>query len=247
MPTVPARLPDHCRPRGPAQPLARVEEAARDLVERMEADPSFQLVSGEWAVRLFSALGGLPRTAQHGVKNRVAYRVAVCRLVDAGLFSVVTSTDDPPAVPPDDVTAALEGLRPKPEPELLLLSTPQLRARWDSGAPLLVQERCAAESPPTPSPEPTETDPRPEWDGQTRTLCYRGTTLKRYSHSARVQTAILAAFQNAGWPPSINTPDSVRGDQLGSAVKNLNDAVGGRGIRFRRRGTGSLVGWEPIV
>ena len=78
-----------------------------------------------------------------------------------------------------------------------------------------------------------------------------GRIVKRYRVPSPNQEAILAAFQEEGWPHHIDDPLSPLPDQcpkerLHSTIKYLNASQANRLIRFRGDGTGEGIVWEPV-
>ena len=68
---------------------------------------------------------------------------------------------------------------------------------------------------------------------------------------AVTQEAILAAFQEEGWPPHLDDPlppvrDGYPKDRLRDAIRHLNANQKKRLIRFRGDGTGQGILWELI-
>lgn len=91
----------------------------------------------------------------------------------------------------------------------------------------------------------------PRWDAERRELTYAGRIVKRYRCPAPRQIAILAAFEEEGWPYAIDDPlppkpEIVIKDRLKDAVRQLNRNQLNRLIRFRGDGTGERVTWEPM-
>jgi hypothetical protein len=92
-------------------------------------------------------------------------------------------------------------------------------------------------------------DASPWWDAIARELRLAGQLVKRYGHASPNQEAVLAAFQEEGWPRRIDDPLSpVRGldpkRRLRDTVFTLNAKQQNRLIRFRAGGTGEHVLWE---
>ncbi len=84
---------------------------------------------------------------------------------------------------------------------------------------------------------------KPVWDADRRELRYNGQLCKRYRQPAPNQEAILATFQDDGWPPRIDNPIGTDPQQLADAVRGLNGRP--HGIVFERDGTGEGVRWKP--
>ena len=92
----------------------------------------------------------------------------------------------------------------------------------------------------------------PGWDGKLRQLSFNACVVKQFRLPASNQEAVLAAFQDEGWPPSIDDPLPFLPEQrskrrLHETIRHLNANHQNRLIRFRGNGTGEAVLWEPIV
>jgi hypothetical protein len=88
----------------------------------------------------------------------------------------------------------------------------------------------------------------PHWDAELRQLSFNGRSIKRYRVPARNQELILSAFEEEGWPESIDDPlppvadiDSRR--RLQATIKSLNRHQTNGLIRFRGNG-GERVLWQ---
>jgi hypothetical protein len=91
----------------------------------------------------------------------------------------------------------------------------------------------------------------PRWDGDDRTLYFGEHIVKEFRVRSPNQEAILAAFQEEGWPRHIDDPLSPMADQnpkqrLRDTIKCLNARHKLKVIRFRGDGTGERVRWELI-
>ncbi|MBU4272473.1 MAG: hypothetical protein KKE86_05040 [Planctomycetes bacterium] len=91
----------------------------------------------------------------------------------------------------------------------------------------------------------------PRWDATRRELTVDGQVIKRFRVPAANQEAVLAAFEEEGWPPRIFDPLPPRADQeskrrLNETVKALNRSRLARIIRFAGDGTGEGVLWEWV-
>ena len=91
----------------------------------------------------------------------------------------------------------------------------------------------------------------PEWDPQRHELRVGGRLVKRFKLPSPNQETILMAFQEEGWPPSIDDPLPPQPEQdpkrrLYDTVKSLNRNQKNRLIRFMGNGTGNGVRWETI-
>ncbi len=89
----------------------------------------------------------------------------------------------------------------------------------------------------------------PTWDSERRELRISGMAVKRFKWTAANQEAILAAFEEEGWPDRIDDPlppkpgqDSKR--RLSDTIKCLNRKQINQLIHFRGDGTGEGVTWE---
>jgi hypothetical protein len=89
---------------------------------------------------------------------------------------------------------------------------------------------------------------QPVWDPIRHELRLGQVVLKRFRQPAKNQQAILAAFEEDGWPPHIDNPipggeDENAQDRLHDAVKRLNRQIKGL-LRFECDGTGEGVVWH---
>jgi hypothetical protein len=96
---------------------------------------------------------------------------------------------------------------------------------------------------------PSESHMTPRWDSAKRMLCVNGTVVKRFKWSAANQEAILAAFEEEGWPPRIDDPLSPQPEQdakrrLSDTIKCLNRKQANPLLHFRGDGAGEGVVWE---
>ena len=90
---------------------------------------------------------------------------------------------------------------------------------------------------------------RPQWDPDTRILRVGEMIVKHFKVPAGNQELILSAFQEEGWPPTIDDPlppaaeiDSKR--RLHDAINRLNRNQRNQLIRFFGNGYGRAVGWR---
>ncbi len=93
--------------------------------------------------------------------------------------------------------------------------------------------------------------PTPHWDAEYRVLRLGQCVVKEYRVPCRNQEAVLAAFQEEGWPHRIDDPLSPQGDiepksRLHDTIKSLNGHHKERLIRFRGDGTGEGVCWGYV-
>ena len=96
---------------------------------------------------------------------------------------------------------------------------------------------------------PTAAQGAPRWDGLRRELLVDGQVVKRFRVPAPNQIAILAAFEEEGWPPRVFDPLPPQEEQdpkrrLHESIKALNGHHRVRLIRFAGDGTGEGVLWE---
>jgi hypothetical protein len=88
----------------------------------------------------------------------------------------------------------------------------------------------------------------PFWDTYRRELRIGDRVVKRFRRPAKNQETILAAFQEDGWPPRIDSPLSGRSarqamDRLHDAVKKLNRQLKPL-LRFLSDGLGQGIIWQ---
>lgn len=91
----------------------------------------------------------------------------------------------------------------------------------------------------------------PKWDAERRLLCINGTTVKHFKWTAMNQEAVLATFEEEGWPARIYDPLPPKLDQdpkrrLSDTIKCLNRKQKNNLIHFRGDGTGEAVMWEFV-
>ncbi len=91
----------------------------------------------------------------------------------------------------------------------------------------------------------------PNWDSDSRTFLVGQHVIKRFRVPSPNQEAVLEAFQEEGWPMSIDDPLSPVPDQhpkrrLRDTIKGLNTNQAAELIRFRGDGTGERVVWEFV-
>ena len=91
----------------------------------------------------------------------------------------------------------------------------------------------------------------PSWDPDRRVLRIDGRVVKRYKVPSPNQEAIIAAFEEEGWPTAIDDPlpphpeqDSKR--RLRKTLQSLNANQTQHLLRFRGDGTGERILWERI-
>jgi hypothetical protein len=91
----------------------------------------------------------------------------------------------------------------------------------------------------------------PLWASESRSLSVGGVLVKRFRIASPNQVAILAAFQEEGWPRRIDDPLRPQAHQvakcrLHDTIKCLNRHHLQRILRFRGDGTGEGVCWEFV-
>lgn len=91
----------------------------------------------------------------------------------------------------------------------------------------------------------------PTWDSQRRELRINGTTVKRFKWTAVNQEAVLAVFEEEGWPLRIDDPLPPHPEQnskrrLSDTIKCLNRKQQNKRIHFRGDGAGEGVTWELV-
>jgi hypothetical protein len=78
-----------------------------------------------------------------------------------------------------------------------------------SELPPPAEESAGAARGDAPAPPVPPASPRVRWDATTRQLFFDDEELKTYGRRAPAQFAVLDAFEEAGWPPSIKVKSSV--------------------------------------
>jgi hypothetical protein len=119
------------------------------------------------------------------------------------------------------------------------------------GAALAAREKAASfdEAPGANGKSLVGTTLKPQWDAARRELSFGGQTVKQFHVPASNQELILSAFQQQGWPESIDDPlaDEIDIDpktRLNDAIYRLNNKQLACLIRFRVNGHGSSVHWS---
>ena len=88
----------------------------------------------------------------------------------------------------------------------------------------------------------------PQWNAQTGELWFDGEIVRHIRNQKKATNIvrILAAFQESGWPRSIDDPVTAGGDsaQRRRAIESLNDGL--IRIRFACAGDGESFTWEPL-
>ena len=121
-----------------------------------------------------------------------------------------------------------------------------------SALKLRYEHQAGAHRSPTENRESPKTYPSvPKWNPETRMLSIDGTVVKRFKWTAVNQEAILAAFEEEGWPSRVDDPlppqpeqDSKR--RLSDTIKCLNRKQTNQLLHFRGDGTGEGVIWELV-
>ena len=91
----------------------------------------------------------------------------------------------------------------------------------------------------------------PKWDAQCRSLLVGQRVVKEFRVPSHSQEAILAAFEEEGWPHHIDDPLPPVGDiepksRLHDTIKRLNRHHKFRLIRFHGNGNGEGVCWRYV-
>jgi hypothetical protein len=110
-------------------------------------------------------------------------------------------------------------------------------------------EQCLGNVMDATSESMVNTDIVPRWDNERHELSCAGKLVKKFKWRAANQEAILAAFQEDGWPAHIDDPLPQEGNvdpkrRLADAIKSLNRHQRVPLIRFCGDGTGEGVLWE---
>lgn len=91
---------------------------------------------------------------------------------------------------------------------------------------------------------------KPRWDKDRRELWLGDALVKAFRVPAPNQEAVLAAFEELGWPARIDDPLPNRGAdgdiRLRETIKALNKSQGPGAIQFRADGTGQGLVWEVL-
>jgi len=100
-----------------------------------------------------------------------------------------------------------------------------------------------------PGAVPTKASLAPQWDNNFRVLRIGRWIVKKFKVPSPNQEAILAAFQEEGWPSRIDDPLHPQPEQdskcrLHDTIKSLNRHHQYRFLQFRGDGTGEGVCWE---
>jgi hypothetical protein len=89
---------------------------------------------------------------------------------------------------------------------------------------------------------------RPRWDARQRALYFGPSLVKRYKLPSPNQEAILAAFEEEGWPHRVDDPLAPQPEQdpkcrLHDTIKRLNRHHREPLLRFQGDGTGDGICW----
>lgn len=91
---------------------------------------------------------------------------------------------------------------------------------------------------------------KPHWNGNRRELTLNGVVVKRFRQPSANQEAVLAAFEEEGWPEKVYDP--LPPSPVITPQRRLQDTVyrlnrrqfGGQLIKFSMDGTGEAVLWQ---
>ncbi len=94
----------------------------------------------------------------------------------------------------------------------------------------------------------------PHWDSGCREFYLDGVLVKKFRRPAPNQERILLAFQEDGWPSSIDDPlppNSANPDQDGKSrlhytIRSLNRCQKNRLVHFEGNGSGQCVAWKRV-
>jgi hypothetical protein len=92
----------------------------------------------------------------------------------------------------------------------------------------------------------------PRWAADLRELSWKGAVVKRFRGPAANQEALVAAFEEEGWPLRIDDPLPPAAEmdpkaRLRDTIKALNRHQLRPLLRFRGDGTGRAVQWAPVM
>jgi hypothetical protein len=92
---------------------------------------------------------------------------------------------------------------------------------------------------------------KPQWNYELRQLTLRSKLVKRFRQPSTCQEIILVAFQELGWPPSMDDPLPQKREmdpkrRLRDTVQALNRYQVNRLLRFRLNGEGTGILWEAL-
>jgi hypothetical protein len=201
-------------------------------------------------VRDFQATGKL------NITNRTCFV-----LTDAGLQFALAQLDAPP--PHHESSSLLEealvaGGKPAAGPHVASQHAASQHAASLKAAGLKAASAAAPRpgsgAPPS-TPEPASNGAkdvflRPHWNSDLRVVTYNNQIVKQFKLPSPNQTAILAAFEEEGWPTRIDDPLPPRSDldpkqRLHDAIRSINRNQRHRLLCFRGDGTGRGIIWLP--
>jgi hypothetical protein len=92
----------------------------------------------------------------------------------------------------------------------------------------------------------------PHWDPELRVLRFGGAVVKRFRQPSPNQEALLAAFEESGWPERIDDPLHPHGEpapkqRLHFTIWRLNRHQEQNLIRFLGDGTGEGISWARVT
>jgi hypothetical protein len=92
---------------------------------------------------------------------------------------------------------------------------------------------------------------KPQWDPIRHELRLGERLIKRFRHRSPNQEAILAAFEEEGWPRQVDDPltpveDGDPKRRLNDTIKGLNHHQENPLMRFHGDGTGEAIFWETV-
>jgi hypothetical protein len=108
--------------------------------------------------------------------------------------------------------------------------------------------RPVSEPPSSTSPGPATL---PHWDGERRVLRVGEFIVKQFRCPAQNQEAVLAAFQEEGWPNRITDPMPPTDEhnpksRVNYTIRRLNENQVQRLVRFFGDGSGQVICWELL-
>ena len=138
------------------------------------------------------------------------------------------------------------GLRPGTGVDAPRMAGQLLRQSLSEGEAAVVVARVAAIL-----RAPMTTAEKPHWNASTQELWWMGVVTRCFRDDAVNQCAVLAAFEEAGWPPRI--PDPLPRNRRGNAkrrrwqtIQSLNRGLSPHTLRFAADGVGGFR-WEAII
>jgi hypothetical protein len=92
---------------------------------------------------------------------------------------------------------------------------------------------------------------RPHWEPGSRTLTIGDIVVKRFHRPARVQAIVFGAFEEEGWPASIDDPiprhpGKDPKTRLRGTIESLNENHLVRRIHFAGDGSGEKICWSFV-